>query len=247
MIVRDQSARYASQLHGEVPVDSDEAAWGGVDEELAHELEVGESEPGGLEEPAERKRGKWGKRVGWFLAMSAMGVVVGVVIAAGMKFIDGPVSASANSTTLAQAVATPSTSPHEGELSGLYVDVKYPGVFDQVKQVKNNAHSYEQYVVSSSSDYSRTIAVDVEPLPSGLLNDDSSYRVREIAPSDYTLRSDKIGGEPVGIFSKTDKTEQTLFWAHKGNEVTVAITTTNPQDNLADFMKTVETGLRWRQ
>lgn len=196
-------------------------------------------------EPAKR-RANWGGRVAWVLAMAAIGAVVGLAIVAYLKFIDGPVSDRPD-ITLAGVQASTSPTPTVSELAGIYVDLTYPGVFDQVAQVKNDANALEQYNIGSKADYRRAIAVSVRKLPTGIVNDDASYRLRKINPQDYKERVDLSLGEPVQIMTKSDKTEQTLFWAHKNMVLTVAVTSTNPKDDLGAYMELLKSKLRWRQ
>ncbi len=189
-----------------------------------------------------------GGRVAWTMGMAAIGVVVGVIICAGIKFIDGPVDGTPKvSLAQIQADAATNATPKPSELAGLYVLLMYPSVFDKVGQIKNDAHSIEQYNIGSSKDYSRMIAVSVRALDSGKLNDDSGYRFRTLNPTDYVPRTEKIGTEPAVIMAKSDKLEQTLFWAHNKYVVSVSITSNNPRDDLVAYMKQITSTLRWRQ
>jgi hypothetical protein len=226
--------QHAARLHdGGVPAKEDAAVGAAAGPAVA--------EPA----PSVRKKPRWGGRVAWLVSMTAIGGVLGVLIVMGMKFIDGPVVVKPEtSLKVLQASATPK--PSVSELAGLYVDLVYPGVFDQVGQVKNDAQALEQFNISSKSDYSRTIAVSVRKLPSNNVNDDSGYRFRLINPQDYTQKVDKLNGEVALVMAKTDKTERTLFWAHKQMILAVSITSNNPHDDLEAFMATIESKLRWR-
>ena len=226
MIERDPVfvAQHASVLHGgEVAVEPVEAA----------------------EVPVVAQPKQHGRRAAWILSMVIMGGLVGIVVVGLMKFMNGPVQASAIAPTPSPAHIV-SNQPTTNQLSGLDFEMTYPGKFDQVKQLKNDAQAVEQYYVSSKADYRRTIAVAVRLLPSDLIDDDSNYKFRKIHPEVYTERRDTLGGEAVYVMSKNDNTEISLFWAHKGRILSVSMTSSNPEDILADFMKTVEPTLRWR-
>ena len=245
MIRRDPSLepRYASQVHG---AGAREAAGRGL--ESTEVMAPGADTLGApaVNPAASSRRPRAGHRAAWVLSLAVMGIIVGVVVVGAMKFLNGPVVA-AGGPTLAQAQAKSLPKPTTNQLAGLYFDMTYPALFDQVGQLKNDSQALEQYNISSKKDYRRVMAVSVRPLTSNLLDDDSSYKFRRISPKDYEERSDKLGGEAVAVMSKLDHTEVTLFWAHQGRLLTIAITSSNPNDVVADYMKAVETTLRWRQ
>jgi hypothetical protein len=211
----------------------------------ADNLQKPEAEQYAVTPPAKKKR-SWGGRIAWLGAMIGMGAVLGLVIALGLKFVDGPVS-SKMQTNLKALEATPTPLAASSVLSGINFEFAYPGVFDQVGNVKNDASSLEQYNISSKRQYSRLIAVNVRPLASGKLDDDSSYKFRLINPKDYRSSNDSVGSESVGLMTKNDSTEQTLFWPHKGKILTISIASIDPKDNVISYMNMIKPSLRWRQ
>ena len=189
-----------------------------------------------------------GRRVAWVMAMVGVGVVVGLLIVAFLKFVDGPTEGKVSDTLLDQARAATAQKPRAPNLlSGLAIEFQYPGIFDTVGQVRTDVHATEQYNIGSKSDYGRMIAVSVRTLPSGNLEDDSSYRFRQIKTSEYTPITQKVAAEPVVLMTKVGKQEETLFWAHQGRELTVSITSANPKDDVVQIMKTITSTVRWRK
>lgn len=228
-------ALHATALHGaSVAVASGEAADSALP--AAPALQVDASR-------RQRSTGRW---VAWLMAMVAVGVGLGLVIVMVLKFVDGPVETHpANSA--AKMLTTPTPSANVNELSGISMSFQYPGVFDQLTQLKNDAHSVEQYNISSRSSYQRLIAASVRTLPSNVLDDDSNYRIRRLNPQEYSLKNETLQGEKVAIMSKTDKTEVTLFWTHKGQILSVAITSNNPKDDIVGYMNVIKASARWKQ
>ncbi len=195
-------------------------------------------------EPVKPRHSK-GKWVAWTLAMVGVGGAVGAVIILGLKFIDGPVVTKPDDPVLSKSQAATVATPEVNQLAGLYVTFNYPGVFDQMSQAKGDANTLEQYMLSSKSGFSRSIASSVRKLPTGIANDDSGYRFRKLNPQDYEEQVTKLAGETVNVLTKKDHTENTLFWAHQNMILSVSITSNDPHDDLVDFMRTVESKLRW--
>jgi hypothetical protein len=192
-------------------------------------------------EADERSRPWWR----WFIGMVAIGVALGIVLVLAYRFVNGPVSASASGIALPTVTATPTPKP-TNHLTGLDIEFDYPGIFDELGHVNNDAQAVEQYNISSKADYRRVIAVSVHPLPSGSLAEDSNYRYRQNNPSIYTETKGKIGTAVVVLMTKTDKTEQTLFWVNNKRIAIFAITSTVPHDDVLSFMQFVMPTIGWR-
>lgn len=181
-------------------------------------------------------------------AMAVIGVAFGLVIVAMLKYLVFPVEGVVTANGLKAAREAVAPKPEvPNELGGLYVEFKYPGMFDSLSQIKTDANALEQYNITSRADYRRGIAVHVRDLPNGRLADDSSYRFRQLKADQYRLSELKMHGEPAVRASKLDKQEATLFWAHKGRLVTIAVTAMDPDDDVEAILKTISDTLRWRQ
>ncbi len=133
------------------------------------------------------------------------------------------------------------------KLSGLKIEFEYPTAFDTVSQVKNDPLAVEQYNISSQKSYERSITVNVRPLPSGQLDEDSSYRFRALNTAEYRPKVEQVSGTPAVVMAKMGDGEQTLFWPSQGHVVTISVTSSHPQDDVVAIMNTVRSTLRWRR
>jgi len=194
---------------------------------------------------ASPKEARRGRRAGTVAAVLVMGGLVVAVVIGTIRFLNGPVVAAGGTGKLTPPPSMAPATPATGKLAGLYVTLSYPGAFDTVRRLQSVSVDLEQYMISSKANYRHTIAVEVLPLPSGSLTDDSDYRYRTIHPELYRATSEKIGGDEVVTYGKLDETERTVFWVHGGKLLTVAITTTDGADSVEAFMAVVKPSIRW--
>jgi hypothetical protein len=192
-------------------------------------------------------RSPW-RWAGWLAGMATIGLAFGLAMVFVLKFINDPVQASTLTLKQARASVAPSPTPTTiNLLGGLYVELPYSRSFDMVGQVKTDNAALEQYTLGSKGNYRHTITVDVRTLPSGSLTDDASYRLRQLQSAVYAPSLVTVGGEAATLMTKNDHSEQTLFWPHQGKLLTVAVTSTDPADNVVAIMKTITAGARWRK
>lgn len=80
----------------------------------------------------------------------------------------------------------------------------------------------ESHTFISSGVVSKVVTVTVSKLPSGRLEDDSSYYMRTQNPAKYKMKAIVVKNETVVIFRNTDtqQYQQTAFWAHAGKLLT---------------------------
>jgi hypothetical protein len=223
--------RSAAELHGVSP------------REVAAEI-VGDAPEDTDEAPKRRGKGYW---VAWSASMVAMGVMSGGLIVAVMKFVNDPVVATGKVLSEAEKSAAPAPATAKtSRLAGLNIEFVYPGMFDQLAQVKSDPQVIEQYTLSTKTNFKHLLAVEVRPLASGGLDDDASYKVRKIHPGEYVETADRSGSENIAILTKADKSEQTLFWPHKGKLLTISLTSSDPKDDLPGIMGVIKSALRWK-
>jgi hypothetical protein len=189
-----------------------------------------------------KKRPK--KWIGRIIGLIFVGGIVGIGIVSLLKFANDPVTGSVVESKLNKDIAPKPIA--DGTLNGLYVTLKYPGVFNQVSQVKSDSTAYEQYNLGSSSSYRRTITVDIRPSQSGQPHDDSSYRLRQIQSTNYSPSSRVVNGETVSVMTKADGSEISWFWPHSGKMLIVAVTTTEPGDHVGSFSDQVMNSVVWK-
>jgi len=177
-------------------------------------------------------------------------VVIGVIFGGGIILLihwanesdqAGP-NAKAGIEAVAQSIApTPAGLP---ALQGHYIAFSYAQVFDTVKALPAIPNSAERYIIGSTSDYRRSINVEVES-NTPAITDDSGYQYRSLNPSQYQPLTTAIDSEPAAVMVKTDGTERTLYWAHGGYTVIVSLSDTTGTDNLASIMNTIVATMRW--
>jgi hypothetical protein len=184
----------------------------------------------------------------WSGSMVGTGVVVGVVLVLLMKLVNGPVSATATPDALEAARAAASPTPATNTISGKSVELSYPSVFDAVANKSNDPGAKgDQYYLSTKSLSGRTMVVTAFVLASRKLEDDSSYKFRAMHPELYKMSTMKLGKEQGVIMSRVDKTEVTFFWVHGDRDLNIALTSTDPKDDLAAWMQAMIPTIRWKQ
>jgi hypothetical protein len=182
------------------------------------------------------------RQVGWLVMEITIGAAIGFAIVFFLKYVTGP--AQGTIIYKARVEATPTPKPPNA-FSGQYAAFQYPGVFDTVAIVKTGVAEVEEYNIGSTSNYRRTLAEAVRPLPSGNPEDDASYKLRTTKQEQYTMSTIKIQGDTVYLATRYDNQEQTLFWPHKGRLLVVAIVSSDNGDDVVEMMKLVTNSVRW--
>lgn len=175
------------------------------------------------------------------------GILLGIVICLGLgifHFLEGPSVAGAAMIDPTKDLIT--AKPRPRTLQGIAIMFSYPESFDLVSRLNTDKTALEQYNLGNSRKVQQTIAVSVRPLPTGLLNDDSSWRIRVQDSAQYASNKEILQNEPVAVMTKIDKTEKTLFWVHQGKLLIIAITTNDPNDDLAAMLASIKPTIRWR-
>jgi hypothetical protein len=183
----------------------------------------------------------------YFAKSGASGVTLGFIICFGIwafHFIDGPVAAGAAMVDPNKADVAVVVKPRT--LQGLNFELQYPGAFDLTSRLNNDKLALEQYNIGQSSKKQFTMALSVHPLESGLLNDDSNWRIRALDTKSYVTNNEKLHDETVGIMSRVDKTEKSLFWVHKGKVLIVSLSTNDPNEDLPGILAVIKPTIRWR-
>lgn len=178
-------------------------------------------------------------------------LVIGCLFGLGIVFLihwaeESDTSGPATTTVQAaeqslEPTPTPAALP---SITSKYITFSYPSLFNTVREEQNIPNSEERYIIESTADYRREIAVEVEG-NTPTVGDDSGYQYRTLNPSLYQPEDTKVDGEPAVIMVGTDGTERTLYWAHAGSVVIISLTDTTGADNLAAFMDTIVGSLRW--
>ena len=183
----------------------------------------------------------------YFAKSGAAGVAIGFFVCAGIwvfHFIDNPVAAGAAMVDPNKANAVAVMKPRT--FQGIYVELKYPGEFDLTSRLNNDKQALEQYNIGQSTKKQFTMAISVHPLESGLLNDDSNWRIRILDKAAYASNNELLQNETVSIMTKLDKTEKSLFWVHKGKLLIISLSTNDPNEDLPAMLGMIKQTIRWR-
>lgn len=235
---------HLAELHGVTPEHFVKTVAEGREPEEEHHPQAVEAEAEG--EQGGRRRLM---RPGVLLTLGVVGAVFGFCIVFFLHYVNGSVSAGPDEAkVLGDAKASMAPSPSVvPSIKGLHISFSYPQVFADSRPVRDQKEGLEGYLLLEHDvTAGAQIAVDVSKLPSGLLDDNSGYKWRTAVSKDYDPPTPaKVMGEPAEIIVKKDGSEHTLYWAHAGMLVTVAVTSTSGGD-LAGYLKTVQDSLRWQ-
>ena len=235
--------RHLAEIHGVSP----EAVIETVAE--GHEPEGGFDAVGEVVEDEEPERRKlW--RPGVWVMLGGVGAVFGLCIVILLNFVNGSEKVGPDvNKVLGEAKASIAPSPGVlPEIKGLHITFSYPNGFGNASPVRDKNAGLEGYVLNTQAvGHGGQIAVQVVKLPSGQLDDNSGYLWRTTVSKDYERPlPTKVLDEPAQIIKKKDGTEQTLYWPHAKMLVLVSVTTSSGGD-VASYLNTVQTSLRWLQ
>lgn len=113
------------------------------------------------------------------------------------------------------------------QFDGTYFSFVHPETYiEQPTGSQKIPNELESHIFVSSGMVSHIVTIVVSQLPSGNLNDDSSYYMRTQDPARYHMKTSVIKNEKVITFTNNDGSqyEQTAFWAHGGKLMTFAMT-----------------------
>jgi hypothetical protein len=205
------------------------------------EQPVGWVDAEAIEEKIVGTQKKVAHRGGLIFALVTVSAAVVVLVILAVKYVTGPAEGTI-SHDLAKKQAAVEPRAAKASLKGQSVMLSYPGIFDQVANLNSKPSEFDRYMMGSSASSVRSLAVSVLKHPN--LNEVSGYMHRVLKPDLYQEVKTTVAGEKVSIMIRRDKTEQTLFWAHKGKVLEVAFIGDN-RDDLGVYMKVVTETVRW--
>ena len=103
------------------------------------------------------------------------------------------------------------------QFEGLYVTFALPSSFkpQPAKQDEaNNPNSLETHTFVASGLMNKVLTLTVTKLPTGKLEDDSSYYMRSLHPEIYKLIPQVISSEKVIVAESSKDSQQSAFWVH---------------------------------
>jgi hypothetical protein len=168
--------------------------------------------------PIKTSRLRWRNRA--VITLSLL-VVSGVAIGQVVRGLAGP---AAGTTTTKQVSST--TKPKAASryrLDGDFLSLTYPDSFTVVPNQTIDASMLQKNLLHRSSGGSLSLTVVVTSLPSGRLDDDSSYLMRSLRPETYQIAPQTVQGERVVVATRQDSFEEVAFWSHAGKLATIAL------------------------
>lgn len=155
-------------------------------------------------------------------------------------------SHSASNGTIDNGTSNQPTSPEKYlSFNSKYIAFKYKSMYSVLKQPASG-QDLENYMFTADTTYSKQIAVSVEQLPGGNLNNNTAYAYRKVSTDLYTNKIVNVGGITANEWLKDDGSEVTAFIV-KGDTVAVlAFTSQNPTDQLAAEANNLLASFQWQ-
>jgi hypothetical protein len=212
-------------------------------------VEAEEDSPAGLpvseaqdQTPAKNGSG-YGRRVVTGLAVmvvTAGALVIGYFALLGTSSVKGEVKApTPTPTTTHTTVQKPQT------LKANYFSLQYASTYMSQSSQNRDRQALEQFLLTANTFYDKEMAITIRNLPSGNVQDDASFKLRQVHSDEYqdTVVTTAVG--PVHVMVKQAGGEQVAFVPKGGVLATIALTTTGPDDNLASEMKALLASFQW--
>ena len=149
----------------------------------------------------------------------AMGVIVGL-----MHVFSGTSQGTLSSS---EPSGTTVPTPKQLTLTGVHFTLVYPNNFNQATIDAPHAPILENYNFAKPDTPSWRLAIQVESLPSGNINDDGSYHSRAVNPGRFTITPTAVNG--FTMYIATDNASDSAFakaayFVHDGLLGSVALT-----------------------
>ena len=158
-------------------------------------------------------------------------ILVAVILAVAIGVLIGLMHAfsgtSQGTISNLQPNAPTAPAPKQLTLTGVHFNLVYPNNFNQVTIDAPHAPIIENYSFAKPDTPSWRLAIQVESLPSGNLNDDGSYHSRVVNPGRFTITPTAVNGATMYI--ATDNASDSAFakaayFEHDGLLGSVALT-----------------------
>lgn len=125
-------------------------------------------------------------------------------------------------------------------VDGKYASFSHPAKFKDMPAPALSAQDVEKFNYLNPETISQNLVIQIRKLPSGLLNDDSSYNLRKLTPSKYKMETRDINGQTAIIFTDVEGGyNKVAFLTNNGLEANIAVTTANASA-VADIDKTLD-------
>ncbi|GAC1500860.1 MAG: hypothetical protein NVS1B10_04740 [Candidatus Saccharimonadales bacterium] len=172
-----------------------------------------------------------------YLSLKAIIVLVIVLFFSGLgvnRFIDYTASPTQGKLYGLTDGSIDKSPPKDNVFESHYVSFKYPSGFtkNNISPARPPFVEIDEFLKSRAKD--GDLAIQIEKLPSGKLNDDGSYRFREINPGRFEETIESINGADVHIMtdhSLVGEFAKVAFFMHNDLLASVALTSSSPPKN----------------
>jgi len=176
--------------------------------------------------------------------------VLGAVSYVAYRMLIGP-SEGTVAGIIPDNTVQPAAAPELEQFEGTYLTFAYPGNYVVRPPSSDDTHNLETHTFVASGMMHKILTVTVTSLPSGKLEDDTSYYMRSLHPETYQLKPEVIQGEKVVVAVDAKDSQEAAFWVHKSaNGVnlltfTVSSVTVGSAATAQEYQKMLES-VRWR-
>lgn len=183
----------------------------------------------------------------WMVILAVVLLLAGGGTYGARKFMSQP----AVGTSISSLPSASRTTPVELEqFDGTLFSFVHPmSYIEQITKPTANTTSLESRTFISSSMVSKVLTITISKLPSGKLEDESSYVMRTQNPDKYKIRPTVLKNEKVLIATNNDgqQYQQTAFWPHGDRLMIFTMTGAagNAQAMTAEYQAMIGT-ISWR-
>lgn len=129
-------------------------------------------------------------------------------------------------------------------VDGKTVSFSRPAKFREMPTPQLGPQDVEKFNYLNPETISQNLTIQIRRLPSGMLNDDSSYNLRRLNPAKYTQQTLTVNGKEVVVFTDNEGGyNKVAFMTQNGLEANIAVTTSNAsavEDIDKTFNKVIE-------
>lgn len=183
-----------------------------------------------------KRRRKW---LIWLIILIALVVLIAIAVLW---------ATSTQKATITQSGASSSPrAPGFKTYQSQYISLQYSDSYKQKSHLVQNP-GVEQTLLRANTSYEKTLAIEVQPLPTGGIAGDSGFQYRQMHPELYDVQQTTLGGGPATQWSKKDGTEITIYSSHGAQYVVLSfsIANTNDTHGLSDEVAAVMQSFFWK-
>lgn len=161
----------------------------------------------------------------------------------------------------AQTSSAATQSKEKIRLDGKYLSFAYPSSYasaekpedavaqdQKTQEAKPDSFKQSAFLTSYTATSSKKIAVSVEAVKSGILEDNTSFKFRVSSPKLYTQSMAEVNGEKIILFTRSeDIHEQSFFMKHNGLVASIVLSSANADlESMKEELTAVAASVEWK-